>query len=87
MKAKEFDKKFDENEEDLIDDLDLSTLTRANEEQRRIDISFPVWVLDSLDKEAKRTGVSMDAIIKLWLVERLEEQAARKEARQVSYAE
>lgn len=87
MKAKEFDKKFDDNEEDIIDDLDLSTLTRANEEQKRIDISFPVWVLDSLDKEAKRAGVSMDAIIKLWLVERLEEQESRKGQREISYAE
>lgn len=87
MKAKEFDKKFDDNEEDIIDDLDLSTLTRANEEQKSIDISFPVWVLDSLDKEAKRTGVSMDAIIKLWLVERLEEQESRKGQREISYAE
>ena len=87
MKAKEFDKKFDDNEEDTIDDLDLSTAKRLNQEQRRIDISFPVWVLDSLDKEANRTGVSLESIIKIWLVERLEEQESRKRLREISYAE
>ena len=77
MKAKEFDKKFDDNEEDIIENLDLSTLKRPNQEQKRIGIDFPVWVLDSLDKEASRTGVSVESIIKIWLVERLEEQATK----------
>lgn len=87
MKAKEFDKKFNDHEEDIIDDLDLSTAKRLNQEQRRIDISFPAWVLDSLDKEANRTGVSLESIIKIWLVERLEEQESRKKLREISYAE
>ena len=86
MKAKEFDKKFDNNAEDIIENLDLSTLKRSNQEQKRVGIDFPVWVLDSLDKEANRTGVSLESIIKIWLVERLEEQAVNK-MRQVSYAE
>lgn len=87
MKAKEFDKKFDDNEEDIIENLNLSTLIRPNQEQKRVGIDFPVWVLDSLDKEANRTGVSLESIIKIWLVERLEEQAVSKKIRQVSYIE
>ena len=78
MKAKEFDKKFDDNEEDIIENLDLSTLKRSNQEQKRIGINFPVWVLDSLDKEANRTGVSLESIIKIWLVERLEKQTVNR---------
>jgi len=73
MKAKDFDKKFDENKTDIIDDLDLSTLKRPNQQQKRVNVDFPVWVIDSLDKEASRVGVSRQSIIKLWLVERLEE--------------
>jgi len=78
MKAKEFDKKFDENKQDIIDDLDLSTLQRPNQKQKRINVDFPSWVIESLDKEASRVGVTRQSIIKLWLVERLEEKAANK---------
>ena len=75
MKPKTFDKKFDDNKVDIIDDLDLSTLKRPNQEQKRVNVDFPTWVIDSLDKEASRVGVTRQSIIKLWLVERLEKQA------------
>jgi predicted DNA binding CopG/RHH family protein len=78
MKAKNFDKKFDDNERDIIDDLDLTTVKRPNQKQKRINVDFPSWVIDSLDKEASRVGVTRQSIIKLWLVERLEEKAANK---------
>jgi len=78
MKAKEFDKKFDEDKKDIIDDLDLSTLERPNQKQKRVNVDFPTWVIESLDKEANRIGVTRQSIIKLWLVERLEEKAANK---------
>jgi hypothetical protein len=75
MKSKIFDKKFDDNKVDIIGDLDLSTLKRPNQEQKRVNVDFPTWVIDSLDKEASRVGVTRQSIIKLWLVEKLEEQA------------
>lgn len=75
MKSKAFDKKFDDNKADIINDLDLSTLRRPNQKQKRVNVDFPIWVIDSLDKEASRVGVTRQSIIKLWLVERLEEQA------------
>ena len=78
MKAKEFDKKFDENKTDIIDDLDLPTLKRPNQQQKRVNVDFPVWVIDSLDKEAGRVGVSRQSIIKLWLVEKLEQIALKR---------
>jgi len=78
MKAEYFDKKFDANKQDVIDDLDLSTIKRPNQKQKRINVDFPAWVIDSLDREAGRVGVTRQSIIKLWLVERLEEKVANK---------
>lgn len=78
MKANEFDQKFDSNDDDIIDDLDLSSVTRPNQSQKRVNVDFPAWVIDSLDKEASRIGVTRQSIIKVWLVERLEQQAANK---------
>lgn len=71
MKAKDFDRKFDEGKEDVIADLDLSTARRPNQEQKRINVDFPIWVVDSLDRAASRMGVTRQSIIKVWLVERL----------------
>ena len=76
MKAKDFDSKFDEGKEDVIEDLDLSTARRVNHEQKRINVDFPSWVVESLDREAARIGVTRQSIIKVWLVERLKAEAA-----------
>jgi hypothetical protein len=84
MKAKEFDKKFDENHEDILDDLDLSTVKRPNQTQKKINVDFPIWMIDSLDKEASRIGVTRQSIIKVWLAERLEEIASNKALQQIS---
>lgn len=78
MKAKDFDKKFDQGKQDVIDDLDLSTARRVNQEQKRINVDFPAWVVESLDREAARIGVTRQSIIKVWLVERLKAEAANK---------
>ncbi|NKB69059.1 MAG: CopG family transcriptional regulator [Candidatus Latescibacteria bacterium] len=78
MKAKAFDKKFDDGEVDIIDDLDLSTARRPNQAQKRINLDCPIWMIESLDKEASRVGVTRQSIIKIWLAERLEEAAANK---------
>jgi hypothetical protein len=68
MKAKDFDKKFEEGQEDIVDDLDMSTVHRVNQEQKRINVDFPAWVVESLDREAARVGVTRQSIIKVWLV-------------------
>lgn len=72
MKARDFDKKFDQGKEDIIDDLDLSSLKRPNQTPRRVNVDFPEWMITSLDKEAARLGVTRQSIIKVWLAERLE---------------
>jgi len=71
MKAKDFDKKFDDGQS-IMDDLDLSKARRPKHEQRRVNVDFPVWMIHSLDKEAQRLGVPRQSIIKLWIAEKLE---------------
>ncbi len=70
-KASDFDKKFDEGE-NILAHLDLSKAKRPAEEQKRINMDMPVWMLAALDREAKRLGVSRQAMIKVWLAERLQ---------------
>jgi hypothetical protein len=84
MKAKAFDKKFDDGEVDIIDDLDRSTIKRPNQSQRRVNVDFPAWMIESLDQEATRVGVTRQSIIKVWLAERLEEIAANKALQRTS---
>jgi len=76
MKAQKFDQKFDAGEEDVTLDLDLEKAVRVNQRQKRVNVDFPVWMIDSLDKEAKRLGVSRQSIIKVWLAERLQKERA-----------
>ena len=71
MKAKEFEKKFD-NKEDITKYLDISKARRPEQEQKRVNVDFPTWMIHSLDKEAKRLGVPRQSIIKVWIAERLE---------------
>jgi len=75
MRAKELDKKFDEGKS-VREHLDLSKARRPNQEQKRVNVDFPLWMLQSLDKEAKRLGVPRQSIIKIWLAERLNKSAA-----------
>jgi len=71
MKARELDKKFDENK-NISKYLDISKVRRPGQEQRRVNVDFPLWMIDLLDKEAKRLGVPRQSIIKVWVAERLE---------------
>jgi len=78
--AEEFDKKFDDGE-DINDYLDLSTAIRLKDikklktETKKVNVDFPEWVVESLDKEAKKIGVTRQSIIKVWIAERLKEEA------------
>jgi len=74
MKAKAFDHKFDKGES-VLRHLDLSKAIHPGNQQRRVNVDFPVWVIDSLDKEAKRLGVTRQSIIKVWIAERLQKHA------------
>ena len=71
ISSKEFDKKFDKGES-IIDYLDLNKARRPNLEIKRINVDFPNWIVDALDKEAMRLGITRQALIKVWIAERLE---------------
>ena len=75
MKNKTLDKKFDDGE-DILDAFDLSKARRPNQEQKRVNVDFPTWMVSSLDKEARHLGVTRQSIIKVWLAERLEKAAS-----------
>ena len=70
MKANELDKIFDDGE-NISEFFDLSHARRPGQEQKRVNVDFPVWMIHSLDKEAKRLGVPRQSIIKIWIAERL----------------
>ena len=72
MKAKDFDKKFDEGQS-VVMHLDLSKARHPEQEQKRVNVDFPLWMIHSLDKEVKRLGVPRQSIIKIWLAERLQQ--------------
>ncbi|WP_017326165.1 type II toxin-antitoxin system BrnA family antitoxin [Synechococcus sp. PCC 7336] len=77
MKAADFDKKFDKGEEDIIDDLNLSQMKRPGHQQKRVNVDFPIWMIETLDREASRLGVTRQSIIKVWIAERIEHTSGR----------
>ena len=71
MKAKEFDRKFDAGGE-ITQHLDLSKARRPEQEQKRVNVDFPIWMIRSLDKEAKRLGVPRQSLIKMLIAEHID---------------
>ncbi len=71
MKAREFDKKFDEGGY-ISQYIDISRAKRPEQKQKRVNVDFPLWMIQLLDKEARRLCVARQSIIKLWIAERLE---------------
>jgi hypothetical protein len=72
IKASEFDRRFDDGE-DVSEFVDLASARRPNLESKRVNVDFPAWVVASLDREARRLGVTRQALIKMWIAERLEQ--------------
>ena len=83
--AKEFDEKFDSGE-DMTEYLDFSNATRLKDikklktETKKVNVDFPEWVIESLDREAKKIGVTRQSIIKVWIAERLKEESGNLQA-------
>ena len=75
MKAKKFEQQFDEDVYITVT-LDLSKAKRVLQEQKRVNVDFPTWMIDSLDREASKLGVTRQSVIKIWLAERLEATAS-----------
>ena len=75
MKANDFDEKFDAGE-DVTGNLDLTAARRPLQEARRVNVDFPSWMVESLDREAQHLGVTRQSVIKMWIAERLEKKAS-----------
>lgn len=79
VKAKDLDTAFDRGE-DISKYLDKAKTRRVNEELMRVNIDFPAWVIASLDREARRLGVTRQSLVKMWIAEKVDEQTQRREA-------
>jgi hypothetical protein len=71
MKASELDKIFDDGEEDILRYMDLSKTQVVNAAPKRVNVDFPLWVVNGLDREAQRLGVTRQSLIKMWIAEKL----------------
>ena len=71
MKASDLDKKFDCNE-DVLNEFDIEKARRPNVEQKRVNVDFPSWMVQSLDKESQRLGITRQSLIKMWVADKLE---------------
>jgi len=72
LNSSEFDRRFDEGES-VLEALDLGGARRRRLEQKKVNVDFPLWMIEALDREASRLGVTRQSIIKMWLAERLEQ--------------
>lgn len=70
MKAKKFDQTFDEGA-DVTSEFDLKKAKRIQQAPKRVNVDFPVWMVESLDREASKLGLTRQSVIKVWLAERL----------------
>lgn len=71
MKGTELERRFDDGE-DVSDEFDWSRAVRPNLEAKRVNVDFPTWMVNGLDREAKRLGVTRQSLIKMWIAERLQ---------------
>lgn len=72
IKAEDFDLDFHQGE-DIADYLDVSKAIRPSQNQKRVNVDFPVWMITSLDKQARKLGVTRQSIIKMWIADKLKE--------------
>lgn len=72
ISAEEFDRLFDEGSDEIDQYLDWDSATRINQPLKRVNVDFPQWMVNGLDREAKRRGVTRQALIKMWISDRLD---------------
>lgn len=71
ISAEELERRFDEGE-DMMPYVIPGSGRRINEVPQRVNIDFPRWVVNRLDREAQRLGITRQALVKVWIAERLE---------------
>ena len=84
ISAEEFDRIFDEGKEDIVEYLDLEKAVvshpNLDTDLRRVNVDFPEWMIDELDREDKRVGINRQAVIKTWIAERIDRTRASRSA-------
>ncbi len=73
--AEEFDKRFDDGKEDIVEHLDFAQISQPGYE--RVEIDLPRWMIDALDLEAHRLGITHQSLIKIWITNRLDKIAKK----------
>lgn len=66
MSSSEFDRLFDDGDA-VVDALDLESARRPRLQQKRVNVDFSLWMVEQLDRDASRLGVTRQSIIKVWL--------------------
>ena len=72
IKAEEFDRRFDDGE-DMTPFLDFSEARYFNIKTRRINVDFPAWMVNALDREAAKMGITRQSLIKVVVNEHLKD--------------
>ena len=72
MKTQDFDEAFDQGQ-DISEHLELGSTRRPARETRRVNVDFPGWMVQALDEEAHRLGITRQSLIKVWIADRLEQ--------------
>lgn len=79
MTSGEFDKYFDDGG-GITDFIVPGSIRQPNKEQDlavcKAAYSFPGWVVDKAEREAKHVAISRSAVINMWVAEKTEEQIA-----------
>ncbi len=75
----EFDKMFDDNKKSILQYIDIENAQKPGLVQRRVSVDFPEWMVSQLDQISKRLGVTRQSIIKVFISDRLEEEAGKYE--------
>ena len=68
--VEDLDAAFDAGE-DIAHLVDWSKATHPNRAAKRVNVDFPVWMVERLDAESARLGVTRQSLIKMWIAEKL----------------
>ncbi len=64
ISTEEFDRKVEEGE-DISEFVDFDLISK------KVNVDFPVWMIEAMDAEADRLSIPRQAIIKMWIDEKL----------------
>ncbi len=78
--TEEFDRRFEDDESDLLELMDVENAVYTDPTVKRVNVDCPEWMIQCLDREAKRIGIARQSLIKMWLAEKIEATAVRQQA-------